>query len=48
MTHTLHRQGVSGLDKEFILLSMAAQGFNDQGAAAKLKEVLQKSLRGFL
>jgi len=40
MTHTLHRQGVSGLDKEFILLSMAAQGFNDQGAAAKLKEVL--------
>jgi hypothetical protein len=40
MTHTLHRQGVSGLDKEFILLSMAAQGFNDQGAAVKLKEVL--------
>jgi len=40
MTHTLHRQIDSGPDNEFILLSMAAQGFNDVGAAAKLKEVL--------
>ena len=45
MTHTLHRQGNSEPDKEYILLSMAAQGFNDEGAAEKLKEILSIVIR---
>lgn len=41
MTHTLHRFRQDG-DKteEFVLLSMAAQGFNDKNAAEKLLKVL--------
>lgn len=37
MTHTLHRQGdEKELRNDYIVFSMAAQGFNNKGAAAKL------------
>lgn len=40
MTHTLHRRTVSeGFKTEFTLLCMAAQKYNDAGAAEKLKEI---------
>lgn len=41
MTHTLHRFRQPGdQTEEFVLLSMAAQGFNDKNAAHKLLKVL--------
>lgn len=40
MTHTLHRRSEAIYEgKEFTILCMAAQGFNDKGAAEKLKAV---------
>ena len=42
MTHTLHRQLFQDdLNKDFVILSMAAQGFNDQGATPKLVKLLE-------
>lgn len=42
MTHTLHRQVFhEDLKEDFVILSMAAQGFNDQGATAKLIQLLE-------
>lgn len=42
MTHTLHRQGTyEELKEDFIVLVMSAKGFNDVGAAPKLKEALK-------
>ncbi len=43
MTHTLHRQlfQEEELKKDFVILSMAAQGFNDKGAAPKLVKILE-------
>lgn len=39
MTHTLHRLGKrEDLEKDYIVFSMAAQKFNDKGAAKKLIE----------
>lgn len=41
MTHTLHRfRQPEDQTEEFVMLSMAAQGFNDKGAAQKLLKVL--------
>lgn len=41
MTHTLHRfRQQEDQTEEFVLLSMAAQGFNDKNAAQKLLKVL--------
>ena len=40
MTHTLHRsRDIDGLGEDFTILVMATQGFNDQGAADKLRQV---------
>lgn len=40
MTHTLHRRTDMITDREdFVMLSMAAQGFNDKGAGEKLKKI---------
>jgi hypothetical protein len=40
MTHTLHRsRDVEGLGEDFAMLVMATQGFNDRGAADKLRQV---------
>ena len=42
MTHTLHRQLFQeDLQKDFVILSMAAQGFNNQGATPKLVQLLE-------
>ena len=42
MTHTLHRQGeVSSLEKDYVVMVMAGQKFNDSGASEKLKKVLE-------
>ena len=42
MTHSLHRQGLSEeLHRDFVVLSMAAQGFNNVGSADKLKEIFK-------
>lgn len=42
MTHTLHRQGeISSLEKDYVVMVMAGQKFNDAGAAEKLKKVLE-------
>ncbi|MEM1600389.1 MAG: hypothetical protein QW267_00775 [Sulfolobales archaeon] len=42
MTHTLHRQGTyEELKEDFVVLVMSAKGFNDVGAAPKLKEALK-------
>ena len=41
MTHTLHRQLFQeDVKKDFVILSMAAQGFNDREAAPKLVQLL--------
>lgn len=46
MTHTLHRQGsAEDLEKDYIVFSMAAQKFNDQGSAQKLNENLKAMLK---
>ena len=40
MTHTLHRsREIDGLGEDFAMLVMATQGFNDKGAADKLRQV---------
>ena len=42
MTHTLHRQGeVSSLEKDYVVMVMAGQKFNDSGASDKLRKVLE-------
>lgn len=42
MTHTLHRAGeMKSLEKDYVVLSMAAQKFNDRGARKKLAETLR-------
>jgi hypothetical protein len=42
MTHTLHRsRDIEGLGEDFAILVMATQGFNDRGAADKLRQVFR-------
>ena len=42
MTHTLHRQGeVSSLQKDYVVMVMAGQKFNDSGASEKLRRVIE-------
>jgi len=42
MTHTLHRTGeMKSLEKDYVILSMAAQKFNDRGAREKLAQTLR-------
>ena len=42
MTHTLHRKGTKqNLSNDFILLTMAAKGINEDGAADKMREFLR-------
>jgi hypothetical protein len=42
MTHTHHRMGdKSTLENEFILMAQCARGINEEGAARKLKKVLE-------
>ena len=42
MTHTLHRQGeISSLRKDYVVMVMAGQKFNDAGAGEKLKRVIE-------
>ena len=42
MTHTLHRtKNVSDGPKEYVVFSMAAQGYNDKGSAEKLKDIFR-------
>ena len=45
MTHTLHRRESDVIpEKDFVILSMAAQKFNDQGAGEKQREIFQMLL----
>ena len=40
MTHTLHRIETDAIaEKDFVILCMASQKFNDQGAGEKLKKI---------
>ena len=42
MTHTLHRSGsVESLKTDYVVLVMPAQGFNNEGAAPKMKKALE-------
>jgi hypothetical protein len=42
MTHTLHRQGTEAtLRKDYVFLSMAAKGLNENGADEKMREFLR-------
>ena len=42
MTHTLHRRGSEKeLQKDFVILAMAARGVNREGAAPKLARALE-------
>jgi len=42
MTHTLHRRtDIDGEKEDFVILCMAAQKFNDQGACEKLKKIFR-------
>jgi hypothetical protein len=42
MTNTLHRLGGSeSLARDFVMLAMATQGFNEKGAAPKLKQMAE-------
>ncbi len=46
MTHTLHRQGAEeSLSNDYVFLSMAAKGINEDGAADKMREFLRIVLR---
>lgn len=46
MTNTLHRFGApETLRDDYIIFGMAAQGINDQGAPAKLREFLRLALK---
>lgn len=40
MTHSLHRRSAATEVADFVVVVMAAKGLNDQGAAAKLRTVL--------
>ncbi len=42
MTHTLHRSGtIESLKTDYVVLVMPAQGFNNKGAAPKMRNVLE-------
>jgi len=42
MTHSLHRRGNSeNLSEDFVLLSMSAKGFNEEGSKEKLRQFLE-------
>ena len=42
MTHTLHRRGSEAdLQKDFVILAMAARGVNREGSAPKLARALE-------
>ena len=46
MTHTLHRRGIKeGLDKDYVILCMAAKSINENGAGDKIREFLRINLR---
>lgn len=46
MTHTNHRRGtVENLSNDYIVLAMAARGYNDQGAGDKLTQILTIALK---
>jgi hypothetical protein len=46
MTHTLHRRGAEeSLDKDYVLLCMAAKGINEEGSDEKMREFLRINLR---
>ncbi len=46
MTHTLHRtRNLAGQGEEFILLSMAAQGYNNRGSEDKFRETFRIMLK---
>ncbi len=46
MTHTLHRRGdKETLRNDFVLLCMAAKGFNENGAAEKMREFMRIASR---
>ena len=45
MTHTLHRRGTEdSLDKDYVLLCMAAKGINEEGSDEKMREFLRINL----
>lgn len=42
MTHTLHRTGeTKSLEKDYVIMSMAGQKINDQGAKVKIRQTLK-------
>jgi len=42
MTHTLHRTGkIKSLEKDYVIMSMAGQKINDQGAKVKIRQTLK-------
>jgi hypothetical protein len=46
MTHTLHRRGSEkSLERDYVLLCMAAKGINEEGSAEKMREFLRINLR---
>jgi hypothetical protein len=46
MTHTLHRRGSrESLDKDYVLLCMAAKGINEDGSEEKMRDFLRINLR---
>lgn len=46
MTHTLHRRGTpESLSKDFVIMMIPAQGYNDAGSDDKLKQFLKIALR---
>jgi len=46
MTHTLHRRGTEeSLDKDYVLLCMAAKEINEEGSDEKMREFLRINLR---
>ncbi len=46
MTHTLHRRGSEdSLEKDYVLLCMAAKGINEKGSEEKMREFLRINLR---
>ena len=46
MTHTLHRRGSeASLERDYVLLCMAAKGINEKGSEEKMREFLRINLR---
>jgi hypothetical protein len=46
MTHTLHRRGSEkSLERDYVLLCMAAKEINEEGSAEKMREFLRINLR---